>query len=349
MRFLYALGLTGLFLFGLYHSLSRGIFDLSISLLAFTLSCNLFGPQGGHSLNSPSAYNPKVPRWRWSPPLGPLPGSPKGSYLKQDNGVSIWYAELGCEHKGKDTPVLLLHGGQGNSNQMHLQAKDLVRDRYVVVTDTRGQGRSPYAGFDDMHYDDIARDTIALLDHLDLPKVAVVGWSDGAITGLNMAMNYTDRIDRVFAHAANAHHNQSTPTHETFPPLRNNNDWASFNVLDIDRAGDPGDPYSYPILSPTPNKEEASNSAVAKMWATEPTWGADAFALIKAPVWIVGGDRDEAISRNQLDAMAAWTPFAGQLLLPQTGHNAHAQDSKLFNFAMRYFLEMNFDEQLPVY
>ncbi len=41
--------------------------------------------------------------------------------------------------------------------------------------------------------------------------MAVVGWSDGAITGLNMAMNYTSRIERVFAHGANVQANQSIP------------------------------------------------------------------------------------------------------------------------------------------
>ena len=61
------------------------------------------------------------------------------------------------------------------------------------------------------HYDDFARDALALLDHLNIDKVAVVGWSDGAITGLNLAMNYSSRIDRVFAHGANVQANQSVP------------------------------------------------------------------------------------------------------------------------------------------
>ena len=79
------------------------------------------------------------------------------------------------------------------------------------MNSTRGQGRSPYTNFTVFHYDDFARDAIAVLDHLKIPKVAVVGWSDGAITGLNLAMNYTSRIERVFAHGANVQANQSIP------------------------------------------------------------------------------------------------------------------------------------------
>jgi hypothetical protein len=47
--------------------------------------------------------------------------------------------------------------------------------------------------------------------------------------------------------------------------------------------------------------------------------------------------------------MAAWIPFAGQLILPQVGHAALLEDSKFFNFAMEYFLDMKFDGVLPYY
>lgn len=74
-----------------------------------------------------------------------------------------------------------------------------------------------------------------------------------------------------------------------------------------------------------------------------------------------------SVPRNQADAMAAWTPFAGQLILPQVGHagecllsselysllvltiRALLQDHKFFNFAVEYFLDQEFDEQLPYY
>lgn len=78
-----------------------------------------------------------------------------------------------------------------------------------MAISTRGEGRSPYKGFTSFHYDDMARDAIAILDHLGIERVAVFGWSDGGITGLNLAMNYTDRIDRLFAYGAQIHYNQT--------------------------------------------------------------------------------------------------------------------------------------------
>ena len=85
------------------------------------------------------------------------------------------------------------------------------------------------------------------------------------------------------------------------------------------------------------------------MWTLEPTWGPEALAKIKCPVWSVDGDHDVAVQRNQADSIAAWIPFAGQLILPQVGHEALLQDPMFFNFAMGYFLDMDYDGQLPYY
>jgi pimeloyl-ACP methyl ester carboxylesterase len=85
------------------------------------------------------------------------------------------------------------------------------------------------------------------------------------------------------------------------------------------------------------------------MWKTEPTWGPGALAKVKCPVWIVDGDHDMSVERNQADALTAWIPFAGQLILPHVGHGALLEDPKFFNFAMEYFLDMKFDGVLPYY
>ena len=87
----------------------------------------------------------------------------------------------------------------------------------------------------------------------------------------------------------------------------------------------------------------------SRLWATEPSWGPQALAQIKCPLWSVDGDHDIAVERNQADTIAAWTPFAGQVTLPQVGHGALLQDPTLFNLMMGYFLDMNYDGVLPYY
>jgi pimeloyl-ACP methyl ester carboxylesterase len=46
-------------------------------------------------------------------------------------------------------------------------------------------------------------DYAALLDHLQIGKVTLVGWSDGGIIGIDMAMKHPEKLTRVIAQAAN--------------------------------------------------------------------------------------------------------------------------------------------------
>jgi pimeloyl-ACP methyl ester carboxylesterase len=48
----------------------------------------------------------------------------------------------------------------------------------------------------------MATDVVALLDYLKIPKAAIVGWSDGGIIGLDMAMKHADKVEKLFAFGA---------------------------------------------------------------------------------------------------------------------------------------------------
>lgn len=73
-----------------------------------------------------------MPRWEWGPPNGPLANGDQGQYLNLSSGVDLWYTSFGIE-QSNNTPVLLLHGGTGNSNQMFNQANYLATTRRVIL------------------------------------------------------------------------------------------------------------------------------------------------------------------------------------------------------------------------
>jgi pimeloyl-ACP methyl ester carboxylesterase len=107
--------------------------------------------------------------------------------------------------------------------------------------DSRGHGRStrdarPYG------YDLMADDVVALLDMLHIPKADVVGWSDGAILGLDLAIRHPDRVGKVFAFAAN------TVTSGVQEGVEKNPTFARF----IERAR-----HEYAGLSATPKDYDA--------------------------------------------------------------------------------------------
>jgi pimeloyl-ACP methyl ester carboxylesterase len=75
-----------------------------------------------------------------------------------------------------------------------------------------------------------------------------------------------------------------------------------------------------------------------KMWDSEPHFSDDQLRSIKVPTWIVDGDRDEVIKRENTDHMAALIPGAGELILPEVSHFALLQDPRQFNDALLHFL-----------
>ncbi|MET3969226.1 MULTISPECIES: alpha/beta fold hydrolase [Bradyrhizobium] len=257
-----------------------------------------------------------APQWLNLPPTPTLPRATQSGFAPV-NGIKVWYAIF-----GRGEPVLLLHGGLANANYWGRQVRALQRHYQVIVMDSRGHGRSsrnqePYG------YDLMASDVVALLDHLGIRKAAIVGWSDGAIIGLDIAMKHPERVSKLFAFAAN-----SDPSGVA--------DIASSDVFNayIARAGE-----EYKRLSPTPTEYQSFVAEITKMWESQPKWTASDLATIKVPTWIVDGDHDEAIKRENTEFMAANIPGAGLLIQPEVSHFSFLQDPEQFSDDVLHFLE----------
>jgi pimeloyl-ACP methyl ester carboxylesterase len=188
--------------------------------------------------------------------------------------------------------------------------------------DSRGHGRStrsdqPYG------YDLMASDVLGLMDFLHIPKAAIVGWSDGAIIGLDIALHHPERLTRLFAFAANS--DPSGVADIAQSPV--------FNAF-IARAE-----KEYEQLSPTPTEYKSFLDQIEKMWDTQPHWTADDLKTIAVPTWIVDADHDEAIKRENTEFMAANIPGAGLLLQPEVSHFSFLQDPQQFSADVLHFLE----------
>ncbi len=256
------------------------------------------------------------PLWQTLPPT-PAPVAEARAGHAAVNGISLHYATI-----GKGSPVVLLHGGLSNSDYWSAQVRALAPSHQVVIVDSRGHGRStrdarPYG------YDLMADDVVALLTTLKIRKADIVGWSDGAIIGLDLAMRYPDRVGKVLAFAAN------TVTSGVQGGVEKNPTFARF----IERAG-----KEYARLSTTPLEYDAFVAQISHMWETQPNWTDAQLQTIKAPVLVVDGDHDEAIKREHTEYIAATIPGAGLLILPNVSHFAFLQDPALFNAAMLHFL-----------
>ena len=260
------------------------------------------------------------PQWLILPPTPTLLQAAQSGYAPV-NDIKIWYASFGSKDPRAE-PVILLHGGLANANYWGNQVKALQSRYRVIVMDSRGHGRSsrddkPYG------YDLMASDVIALMDFLKIPKAAIIGWSDGAIIGLDIALTHPERLTKLFAFAANS--DPSGVSDITSSPV--------FNAF-IARAE-----KEYEKLSPTPTEYKAFLGQIEKMWETQPNWTADDLGRIAVPVWIVDADHDEAIKRENIEFMAANVPNAGLLLQPEVSHFSFIQDPEQFTADVLHFLQ----------
>jgi pimeloyl-ACP methyl ester carboxylesterase len=254
-------------------------------------------------------------RWETLPQTPTLPKPDRAGYAPL-NGIRIWYAEF-----GRGEPVILLHGGLANANYWGNQVRVLARTYHVIVMDSRGHGRSTR---DDrpFGYDLMASDVIGLMHFLKIDKAAIVGWSGGAIIGLNIAIHHPERVTKLFAFAANS--DPSGVKDVLKSPV-----FAAF----IARAE-----KEYAALSPTPKQYKSFLAQITKMWATQPNFTAAQLQSITVPTWIVDADHDEAIKRENAEFMAQEIPGSGLLIQPGVSHFSFIQDPQQFTSDVLHFL-----------
>ncbi|AUL45827.1 3-oxoadipate enol-lactonase [Bordetella trematum] len=96
-----------------------------------------------------------------------------------------------------DAPVLVLSNSLGtNADMWAQQVPALSRHFRVVRYDTRGHGRSSVPE-GEYRFEQLANDVVELLDHLGVARAHFCGLSMGGPTGLTLALNHPDRIDRL--------------------------------------------------------------------------------------------------------------------------------------------------------
>lgn len=247
----------------------------------------------------------------------PLPVTNDQGYVERD-GSRIWYATY-----GSGPPVILLHGGLGHSGNWGYQVPALVRSGYrAALIDSRGHGRSTRDARPFM-YELMASDVSAVMDALHLEKAGLVGWSDGAVIALILAMNAPARVAGVFFFACNMDPSGVKQITEPNPIL----------VRCLGRHA-----KDYARLSATPDQFEAFAEAVGLMMKTQPNYSAEYLAQISVPVAIVHSEHDEFIRREHAEYLARSIPNAEFIDLPGVSHFAPLQRPEQFNTAMLAFL-----------
>ena len=254
--------------------------------------------------------------WQTLPPWPPMPAATETAYAPV-NDIEMYYAVYGAGE-----PLILLHGGLGHSDVWGAQIPALAERFKVIAADSRGHGRStrspqPYS------YALMASDVLALMDHLKIDKASMLGWSDGGIIGIDIAINHPERLNKLFAFGANVN------VAGLRPDIAES---AVFNKY-IEVAG-----QDYARLSKTPKEYDAFLAQIGEMWATQPNYTPEQLGKISLPVAIADGEHDEGIRQEHNLEMANAIPGSKLMILKGVSHFAFVQKPDEFNRAVLDFL-----------
>jgi len=237
-------------------------------------------------------------------------------------GHPTWYTAQGA---GAET-VLLLHGGLSNSDALlDSIGGPLGEHRRVAAFDRRGHGRTadtPEA----FHYESMVDETIAVIEHIGGP-VHIVGWSDGGIVGLLLALRRPELVGRLVAIGANYHWN-------VLPDLTAaaaSHDAGGSGGTHAEVAGDSDDtPMDNPVVAlmaaeyaeRSPDGPDHFAVVAAKgfhLFGIEPELTVEDLARVSVPVLLMAGD-DDLIPLSHTAAFFAGLPEAQLAIVPGASH-----------------------------
>ena len=240
-------------------------------------------------------------------------------------GIRMYYVLYG---RGK--PLLLLHGGAGDGRQFSKQIPAFAGHYHLIVPDVRAQGRST-DGPGPLTYHDMAEDVVALMDLLAIRKADVMGWSDGAIIALDIAIHHPDRLDHLVSFGANFN-----------PSGLREDDQRWLASASAESFGDDSR-KTYERDNPDPKHWEIAMNKVIALWRTQPNFTLAELGRIQAHTLIAAGDRD-IVQPAHTDSLARAIPHAKLWIVLDASHGAMLERPKLVNHVVLRFLK---DKPVP--
>src|SRR5262245_8306037 len=129
-------------------------------------------------------------------------GIPYGNNRAAGKFYDIRGFKMYAEVYGQGKPVLIIHGNSGSINNFIYQIPYFSKKYKVIVADSRAQGNSADTG-DSLSYEMMADDYAALLSAMKIDSANVIGWSDGGINGLLLAIRHPEKVKKLAITGAN--------------------------------------------------------------------------------------------------------------------------------------------------
>jgi pimeloyl-ACP methyl ester carboxylesterase len=196
------------------------------------------------------------------------------------NGLKMYY-----EIHGTGKPMVLLHGGLLTIDlSFSAILPALAKNRQVIAVELQGHGHT--ADIDrDLTLQFLANDVVALLDHLDIERADLFGYSFGGLVALQVAMTYPERVDRLIAAAthfrADGYHNEilDPKLWESSTRMPTENDFQQMRE-------------AHAAVAPDPSQFDSTMAKAQPVVDSVDGWSLDDLRGITAATLLVIGDHD---------------------------------------------------------
>lgn len=241
---------------------------------------------------------------------------PYGKNVKAGHYADIRGFKMYYETYGTGEPLLIIHGNGGSIADFNFQIPFFEKNYQVILADSRAQGKSADEG-DSLSYEMMADDLNALLEVLKLDSCYVIGWSDGGINGLLLAMRHPDKVKKLAITGANL--------------------WPDSTAVD---------PYVWKITlegyialqKQAPSPQQKKQMKLMRLLSFEPNITTKQLAVISCPTLVMGGDHD-VIRPEHTMLIAQSIPKSYLWIIPNSGHSVPIFKSVAFNNTILEFFQ----------
>ncbi|GAC1368985.1 MAG: alpha/beta fold hydrolase [Hymenobacter sp.] len=238
--------------------------------------------------------------------------NPAAGHYQRVRGVKLYY-----EVYGKGQPLLLIHGNGGSIENFKANIPYFAQRYQVIAVDSRSHGQSVDPG-DSLSFEMMADDFAGLLTTLHLDSVNVLGWSDGGINALVLALRHPDKVRRLAATGANL-----APDSAALIPALWKQQQVAYQANKDKALPDPGQRNKWKIF---------------KLDVLQPNIPLATLRQIAAPAFVIAGDRD-IITHAHTVAIYRHLRRAWLWIVPNSGHATLQEHADEFNRKVDEFFQ----------
>lgn len=209
---------------------------------------------------------------------------------------------------GVGKPLLIIHGNGGSIENFKNQIPYFAKNYKVILADSRAQGKSKDTG-DSLSYEMMADDLNALLNKLRIDSCYVIGWSDGGINGLLLAMRNPEKVKKLAITGANL-----WPDTTAIEP-------AFFQMI-ISGSDSLAKVPQIPAVK--------AQKKLLDLMAFNPHISTASLKNVQCPTLVIGGDNDVILPKHTM-VIAEAIPNSYLWILPNSGHSTLIAHKDMFN------------------